>query len=251
MAIANESANYTIFGAAASSGVVLQTFIGGAGTFFGPALGAAVMTFFARVTSDLTRSWLLYQGLIFVFIMLFAPDGIGGLISLHSRKLKAGGWRHLVLPYLVCLTAGMLLIAGVVFTVESIHLVLSDAYIAKRTAAKGAWVPYQLFGTTHDPSSPLTWAIPIGLLAAGSLLLIPAMKITQRAWLRATTGDGDAPEAAPAGTAASHAQAHMPAHSTSHSTSHSAAHSAAMGQPAAALVEAHVPMLAIDRRGST
>ena len=44
--------------------------IGGAGTFFGPALGAAVMTFFARVSSDLTRSWLLYQGLVFVLIML-------------------------------------------------------------------------------------------------------------------------------------------------------------------------------------
>ena len=39
------------------------------------------MTFFARVTSDLTRSWLLYQGLVFVIVMLFVPDGIGGLIS--------------------------------------------------------------------------------------------------------------------------------------------------------------------------
>ena len=71
LAIANEASNYTIFSAQASANVVLQTFIGGAGTFLGPALGAAVMTFFARVTSDLTRSWLLYQGLIFVLVMLF------------------------------------------------------------------------------------------------------------------------------------------------------------------------------------
>ena len=85
LAIANEATNYTIFSAQASANVVLQTFIGGAGTFFGPALGAAVMTFFARVTSDLTRSWLLYQGLIFVIVMLFVPDGIGGLISSHAR----------------------------------------------------------------------------------------------------------------------------------------------------------------------
>ena len=81
LAIANEATNYTIFSAQASANVVLQTFIGGAGTFFGPALGAAIMTFFARVTSDLTRSWLLYQGLIFVLVMLFAPDGIGGLVD--------------------------------------------------------------------------------------------------------------------------------------------------------------------------
>ena len=41
LAIANEATNYTIFSAQASANVVLQTFIGGAGTFFGPALGAA------------------------------------------------------------------------------------------------------------------------------------------------------------------------------------------------------------------
>ena len=90
LAIANEASNYTIFSAQASANVVLQTFIGGAGTFFGPALGAAVMTFFARVTSDLTRSWLLYQGLIFVLVMLFVPDGIGGLVSMHARRLHGG-----------------------------------------------------------------------------------------------------------------------------------------------------------------
>ena len=39
LAIANEATNYTIFSAQASANVVLQTFIGGAGTFFGPALG--------------------------------------------------------------------------------------------------------------------------------------------------------------------------------------------------------------------
>jgi branched-chain amino acid transport system permease protein len=193
MAIANESANYTIFGAAASSGVVLQTFIGGAGTFFGPALGAAAMTFFARVTSDLTRSWLLYQGLIFVLIMLFAPDGIGGLISTHARKLRTGGSKQLVLPYALCLLAGALLIAGVVFAVESIHVVMSDAYMAKRTVAKGAWVPYQLFGTQFDPMGLVAWAIPACLLGTGGLLLIPAMKVTAAAWLRATT---DRPETA-------------------------------------------------------
>ena len=87
-AIANEAANYTIFSAQASANVVLQTFIGGAGTFFGPALGAMIMTFFARITSDLTRSWLLYQGLIFVLVMLFAPQGLGGLVDLHARKVR-------------------------------------------------------------------------------------------------------------------------------------------------------------------
>ena len=154
LAIANEAANYTIFSAQASANVVLQTFIGGAGTFFGPALGAIIMTFFARVTSDLTRSWLLYQGLIFVLVMLFAPQGLGGLVALHARKVRAGGWKHLVAPYLLCLVVGLLLIAGLVFVVESIHVVLTDAYLAKRTAAKGEWVPYELFGRRSSRPRP-------------------------------------------------------------------------------------------------
>jgi branched-chain amino acid transport system permease protein len=193
LAIANEAANYTIFSAQASANVVLQTFIGGAGTFFGPALGAMIMTFFARITSDLTRSWLLYQGLIFVLVMLFAPQGLGGLVDLHARKVRTHGWKHLVAPYLLCLVVGLLLIAGLVFVVESIHVVLTDAYLAKRAAAKGAWVPYELFGQTFEPFSPVTWAIPIMLVAIGSTLLPVARRITARAWLAATRDLPDEP----------------------------------------------------------
>jgi len=185
LAIANEATNYTIFSAQASANVVLQTFIGGAGTFFGPALGAAVMTFFARVTSDLTRSWLLYQGLVFVIVMLFVPDGIGGLISLHARRLRATAVRHLTLPYLLCLVVGVLLLVGVVFTVESVHVVLSDAYGVLRRANGGAMVPYSLFGRQFDPWSPWTWAIPVGSIAGGAALLPLARRLTRRGWSQA------------------------------------------------------------------
>ena len=68
--------------------------------------GPPLMTFFARVTSDLTRSWLLYQGLIFVIVMLFVPDGIGGLISVHARRLRATAIKHLTVPYLLWLVVG-------------------------------------------------------------------------------------------------------------------------------------------------
>ena len=185
LAIANEATNYTIFSAQASANVVLQTFIGGAGTFLGPALGAAVMTFFARVTSDLTRSWLLYQGLVFVIVMLFVPDGIGGLISVHARRLRARAFKHLTLPYLVCLVVGVLLLGGVVFTVESVHVVLSDAYAVLRRANGGSLVPYSLFGRQFHPLSPWTWAIPLGSILAGAALLPVARRLTRHGWTRA------------------------------------------------------------------
>ena len=37
--------------------------------FLGPALGASLMTFFGYAVSDLTQSWLLYQGTLFVLVM--------------------------------------------------------------------------------------------------------------------------------------------------------------------------------------
>ena len=186
LAMANESANYTVFSGQISASVVLQTFIGGAGTFFGPALGAAVMTYFGRVTSDLTRSWLLYQGFVFVLVMLFAPGGLGGIVSLHARKVKPGGWRHLLLPYLFSLVPALMLVVGFVFTVESIHLLMTDAYRVARSGAGGAWVPYSLAGMNFAPTSPLTLAIPIGLFGIGGLLLSIARRRVAAAWLLAT-----------------------------------------------------------------
>ena len=186
LALTNEAANYTIFSAQVSANVVLQTFIGGVGTFFGPALGAAVMTYFARVASDLTRSWLLYQGLVFVLLILFAPSGLGGIVSLHARKLRPGGWPHLVAPYLLCLVAGLLLLAGVVFIVESIQVVMSDSYRAARATAAGAWPTYQLFGRTFQPFGVVTWAIPVVLLGLAAVLLPFARRRTAAAWRLAT-----------------------------------------------------------------
>jgi branched-chain amino acid transport system permease protein len=185
LAVANEATNYTIFSAQASASVVLQTFIGGAGTFFGPALGAAVMTFFARITSDLTRSWLLYQGLIFVFIMLFVPQGLGGLISMHARRSHVKAIRQLALPYLLCALSGLLITVGIVFVVESVYILLSDTYVAERHAAGGALVPYGLLGWKFDPLSPLTWSIPTVFLLAGSALLPLAKRRTEKVWNRA------------------------------------------------------------------
>jgi branched-chain amino acid transport system permease protein len=186
LAIANESANYTVFSTQVSASVVLQTFIGGAGTFFGPALGAAVMTYFARVASDLTRSWMLYQGLVFVLVMLFAPGGLGGIVAVHARKLRPGGWRHLMGPYLLALVTGALLMAATVYTVETLHLVMSHAYRVAREAAAGGWPSYQLFGRSFEPFGLLTWAIPVGLFGAGGFLLPLARKLTNAGWLRAT-----------------------------------------------------------------
>ncbi len=78
LAVANENVDYGIFSGVNSAQPVLQTFIGGAATFLGPAVGAVVLTWVGNQVSDMTRLWLLYQGLLFVAVVLFAPDGLTG-----------------------------------------------------------------------------------------------------------------------------------------------------------------------------
>jgi branched-chain amino acid transport system permease protein len=93
-----ENVNYTIFGGTASAAVVLHTFIGGSGMFLGPVIGAAGLTLLGALLADATRLWLLYQGLIFVTMMLFVPEGVAPLILTRWQRWRTEtGWRPVLL----------------------------------------------------------------------------------------------------------------------------------------------------------
>ena len=85
-ALNNEAANYAVFDAGVSAAVVLNSYIGGVGSFLGPALGAALMTYFGYAMSDVTQSWMLYQGVLFVLVMMFLPTGLSGLYKKLSSR---------------------------------------------------------------------------------------------------------------------------------------------------------------------
>jgi branched-chain amino acid transport system permease protein len=65
-----------------SGNVVMMTLLGG-GTvnFFGPILGAAIFIVSRDFLSAYWESWMLIYGLIFVFVIVFIPSGILGLIG--------------------------------------------------------------------------------------------------------------------------------------------------------------------------
>lgn len=81
LSISTESANYTLFSAEVSTQVVFYTFIGGSAYFFGPAVAAAVLVLLPNQLSNYTHAWPLYQGLLFMVVMLSTPGGIGGLFG--------------------------------------------------------------------------------------------------------------------------------------------------------------------------
>ncbi|MFG1463814.1 branched-chain amino acid ABC transporter permease [Xanthobacter sp. DSM 24535] len=64
--------------------VVMMTLLGGAGSFFGPFVGALVFLLIEDVASLWTSHWQLIVGLIFIAFVLFLPKGIWG--TLISRR---------------------------------------------------------------------------------------------------------------------------------------------------------------------
>jgi branched-chain amino acid transport system permease protein len=69
--------------------VLLMTFVGGTGTFWGPMLGVLVYVILQNYLSDITDRWPLFMGLIFVFMVLFIPGGLTQIIQ-SIKTLFAG-----------------------------------------------------------------------------------------------------------------------------------------------------------------
>jgi len=70
-----------------SGQVVIMTLLGGAGTFFGPFVGAGTFLVLEDLISARTESWPLVIGLIFMAFVLFLPKGIWGTLTggFHGR----------------------------------------------------------------------------------------------------------------------------------------------------------------------
>ena len=74
---------------ATSGEIVMQTAIGGAGTLFGPLLGAAawlLMSDFFQTTLHLGATWKLVLGIVFVLLVVFLRHGLAGAISDLYRR---------------------------------------------------------------------------------------------------------------------------------------------------------------------
>lgn len=179
-AINMEAANYVVFDASGSTAVLLNSYIGGVELFLGPVLGAAAMTFFGYAVSDLTRSWLLYEGILFVFVMLFMPTGLAGLIRSFLASCRTHGLRRMLPVALTFLLCALLLAAATIFTVELLQHTFSQDYRAMAALAGGGWPPIPLFGHAWNPLSPLTWLLPV--VAAGAGVIVA--RLANAGWLR-------------------------------------------------------------------
>jgi branched-chain amino acid transport system permease protein len=143
-----------------SGSILLFVFIGGAGFFFGPLLGAVVGIFFSVLLSDFTPAWQLYLGMFFVLLVRFAPAGLASLIIMMLRVTLMGYLPRLYKPLLGVAAAALLGALGMVMGIEMLyHLTLESA--------NGPLT--RLFGQEVDTSRAAPWLVAAGLALAGML----------------------------------------------------------------------------------
>ncbi|MES1941230.1 inner-membrane translocator [Salinisphaera sp. T5B8] len=166
--------------------VLLMTFIGGIGAFFGPIIGAVFVTYMHTALSGFSEGWILYFGLLFVFMVMYAPGGIAGVISAHFAPWRAGLMHRLLPGYALALVPALLAIAGLVGVVEMGYQ-LSLAYDPSQ--------PIDLFYMQVNATSLVAWLVALVVLAGGIAGVLAAARVVRARWAdvnraMATTGEG-------------------------------------------------------------
>ncbi|HEY9207997.1 branched-chain amino acid ABC transporter permease [Acidovorax soli] len=111
-----------------SGGYLLFTFLGGATFFFGPIIGAVLLVLASVLLSELSKAWLLYLGLVFLFMVMYAPGGIASLVMMNLRLAKFGKLRGLWPSYLALGGTALVAVLGAAAMVEmTYHLQLNAA----------------------------------------------------------------------------------------------------------------------------
>lgn len=158
-------------GAARSGSYLLFTVLGGTTFFFGPVIGAVLMVLSQVLLSELTRAWLLYLGLAFLFTVLLAPGGLAGVL-VHLGRNRRGPWRQR-LPGLAALAlAGALAGVGAAALLEMLYHRQLDAALGPEL---------RFLGLRLDVGNPVIWAGAAFACAAGMVLLI-RLRPTVRSW---------------------------------------------------------------------
>ncbi len=162
-----------VVGAGRSGAYLLFTFLGGAIFFIGPIIGAVLMVLALVLFSELTQAWLLYLGLIFLFMVMYAPGGIASLIMMNLRVATFGKLRQFVLLYAVLAVAAFVMLAGAGAMIEMVYHLQLNVALGPQTTFMG--VPLNAAGT---PS----WAAAAAVLLVGIALFEPARRRFARRW---------------------------------------------------------------------
>ncbi|MDA8141469.1 MAG: branched-chain amino acid ABC transporter permease [Desulfobacteraceae bacterium] len=160
-------------GAQASGSVLMMTYIGGVGHFFGPILGAILITFMQLSLAGVTHAWLLYFGLLFVGMVMWAPNGLSGIIMVHEPVWKARLMKRLLPAYGLIALPCLIMFLGAMILIEiNYHLSLSI----------NPENPMHLLGITFRAQSPVAWGLSLVMMVAGFFFFRKARSVVQERW---------------------------------------------------------------------
>ncbi|MEN9485466.1 MAG: hypothetical protein RJB37_3346 [Pseudomonadota bacterium] len=160
-----------VVGAHRSGAYLLFVFLGGATFFFGPILGAILMVIALVLLSELTTAWLLYLGLVFLFMVMYAPGGLASLIMMNLRVAAFGKLRRLWTAYLGLFGTGAAALVGIGAMVEMV-------YHRQLNAALGPDLRY--LGATLNTESVNTWVGAVFVMLVG----VGLFELTRREFAR-------------------------------------------------------------------
>jgi branched-chain amino acid transport system permease protein len=156
-AINFEIATAEVVGTARSGAYLLFTFLGGATFFFGPIIGAVLMVLGFALFSEVTKAWQLYLGLIFMFMVMYAPGGIASLIMMnlrvasHRKLHRLWGW------YALLAATSLVMLVGLAALIELVY---------RLQFGSSGESALRFLGLTLDTGSAASW---LGALAVAAL----------------------------------------------------------------------------------
>jgi branched-chain amino acid transport system permease protein len=172
-AITYEIVTYDAVAGALSANVVLMTYIGGATFFYGPILGAALITLLQSGLSLLSNAWLIYVGVLFIGMVTFAPTGLAGMIGAHRPIARAGRLGLLLKPYLRLAIPAIATLIGFSGVVELTSFLTIGEAQGKHLV---------LFGETIHTRTFEPWLVTAVLLIGGGFWLRLEVRAFARVW---------------------------------------------------------------------
>jgi branched-chain amino acid transport system permease protein len=121
-----------------SGAYLLFTFLGGATFFFGPIIGGVLLVLAGVLLSELTKAWLLYLGLIFLFMVMYAPGGIASLIMMNLRVASFGRLKELWVSYLALAFTALVALLGAAAIIEMVYHLQLNAALGPKLQFLGA-----------------------------------------------------------------------------------------------------------------
>ena len=183
-AIHFEIANSAYFGATQSGNVLLATFIGGASYFCGPIIGAVLVSYLQVMLSDVTDVWQLYFGLLFIVMVMFAPQGLAGLLAMHRPLWGRRALQQVAVAYSLALVPALIMLAGAALLIEM-------TYRLAVKAAEGVAMTFLTVPLSAD--HPIPWLSAGALSIGGFTLFRLTWPLIAAAWAAAAPRHEQAP----------------------------------------------------------